>query len=371
MKKYLIVISIILSSVIGLGQSQIIITTQAQLNTLQYYPVIYPTVIVTTLSGQDSSTMVTDLSPLSLVDSLYTGLVLDNTALTSLEGLNGLEFASDITIKDNKLLVDGSGLNGPNLVGAIYIYDNINLKTITNFSEFGWIDILLIQNNNQLENLNISFDNFVFDEVFYDKTSSIRINSNESLKSVRVDDPGNYVRTCYIDSNQSLSTVHFGMFNDTLGAMKIVNNPSLIKISGFQNLDRINQVKIEKNTSLSELCFIKQAFNRDGVGPLRRFTDNAPGANSEAEILATDCSDFNTGINELSYNELLIYPNPAHDEVFVSVLEKITTYIIYDVSGKVVLQGNVETNGRIGLSAISNGMYVLLVGDKRSKLIVR
>ena len=222
MKKIFLFTSFICYVLVGLGQSQIYVTTQAQLNTLQFYPVIYPTIIITTLSGQDSSTMVTDLSPLSLVDTLYTGLVLDNTALTSLEGLSGLKYASDITIKNNKLLVDGSGLNGPKLVGEMYIYENLNLKKITNFSEFVWIEELVIQNNDLLENVNISFDNFVFDDVFYDTTNYVRIISNESLKTIRIDNGNEYMAGCSIESNQSLDSVHLATSNDVIIIVKIL-----------------------------------------------------------------------------------------------------------------------------------------------------
>jgi len=36
-----------------------------------------------------------------------------------------------------------------------------------------------------------------------------------------------------------------------------------------------------------------------------------------------------------------------------------------------VKSGAVELNGRIDISSVSNGMYVLVVGNRRSKLIVQ
>ena len=87
--------------------------------------------------------------------------------------------------------------------------------------------------------------------------------------------------------------------------------------------------------------------------------------------MATDCSNFNTGVNELEYNQLSINPNPAHNEVFIEMSDKLTQYQIYDMSGKVVQQGTIEANGRIGLASVSGGMYILLVGDKRSKLVIQ
>ena len=84
-----------------------------------------------------------------------------------------------------------------------------------------------------------------------------------------------------------------------------------------------------------------------------------------------DCSWLPNGIKEPFWSKLEIYPNPAHSEVFVTPPTQPTAYFIYDISGKLVNQGTVTSSGRIGLKTISNGMYVLMVGNKRSKLIVQ
>ncbi|MGB0391082.1 MAG: T9SS type A sorting domain-containing protein, partial [Salibacteraceae bacterium] len=102
-----------------------------------------------------------------------------------------------------------------------------------------------------------------------------------------------------------------------------------------------------------------------------KLENNATGANSEAEVLATDCGDFNTSIKEQWLGDLNIYPNPATNEVFVSALDKPTIYHIYDMSGKEIQQGEIYIDGRISLQNVPKGMYVLLVGDKRNKIIVQ
>ena len=71
MKKTIILMVALVCSLSGFSQFDLIVTTQNTFNTLQYYPSIYKNLIITTLPGQDSSTMITDLTPLLQVDSIY------------------------------------------------------------------------------------------------------------------------------------------------------------------------------------------------------------------------------------------------------------------------------------------------------------
>jgi hypothetical protein len=67
------------------------------------------------------------------------------------------------------------------------------------------------------------------------------------------------------------------------------------------------------------------------------------------------------------HKEFLIYPNPANDEIYVK-LDKVPTgatyYEIFDLSGKIMLNGRFETNsnfGQISLSKLEKGYYMIRI----------
>ncbi len=69
-----------------------------------------------------------------------------------------------------------------------------------------------------------------------------------------------------------------------------------------------------------------------------------------------------TGIDELGKDLFSIYPNPTSEVITVNCkgLEKKTTYTIYDLAGKVVLNGTIQNeNTSVNVSSIASGSYLL------------
>jgi hypothetical protein len=69
-----------------------------------------------------------------------------------------------------------------------------------------------------------------------------------------------------------------------------------------------------------------------------------------------------TSINELNHDLFSVYPNPVSDLVTVNYkgVEKNTTYVIYDLAGKVVLTGTIQNeNTSVNVSSIASGSYLL------------
>ncbi len=84
--------------------------------------------------------------------------------------------------------------------------------------------------------------------------------------------------------------------------------------------------------------------------------------------------------NELSYEKtkkipgVNIYPNPVHDNLYVEVSQ--TAHVkMYNQSGKVLINKNIEKNTIINCSGIGNGIYFMLVNYKnglyKKKLIIK
>src|SRR5690606_4168394 len=67
-----------------------------------------------------------------------------------------------------------------------------------------------------------------------------------------------------------------------------------------------------------------------------------------------------TGLNteELHAPLFGIYPNPTSGELLISTSNKISTTTLYDLSGKIVLNGSSK---RLDLTSLPKGVYILNV----------
>ncbi|MFM1854137.1 MAG: hypothetical protein RL164_1455 [Bacteroidota bacterium] len=73
------------------------------------------------------------------------------------------------------------------------------------------------------------------------------------------------------------------------------------------------------------------------------------------------------GINELE-NQLVVYPNPATDEIMVS-LEQPTNARVTDLNGKLLLERVLQPGDALDLESLNAGIYMIEAGSKRTKLI--
>jgi hypothetical protein len=63
--------------------------------------------------------------------------------------------------------------------------------------------------------------------------------------------------------------------------------------------------------------------------------------------------------------EIVAYPNPVIDVLYLSNITKTVSYLIFDSVGQQVAQGIIEGDGpNIHLSSISNGIYLLVIENK-------
>ncbi len=81
-----------------------------------------------------------------------------------------------------------------------------------------------------------------------------------------------------------------------------------------------------------------------------------------------------TGFGSNTANLISVYPNPAKETLNVSLAHSgVSTYHITDISGRIVLQGNINhpaAAGIINLNGVSNGIYFLqVVGQYKSSVV--
>ena len=233
----------------------VILSTQAEVNS-------FGTQNVTRIRGSltigineftETPPDITDLSPLNTLQIVNNDLIIVNTQLQTLEGLESLTtINNDFTISGNRQLRSLFGLEG--------------LTTINN--EFR------ISGNNELQNLD-GLENLEFAEAIdirgnrvltsIDGLSGIKeVNGDLRLESLPLTNLGlNNLKS--VNRTITLRNLPLGDidgFNSLInieGLLIIDDNNNLTSIKGFQNLETINGLSIASNdvlTSLKELNFI-------------------------------------------------------------------------------------------------------------------
>jgi len=83
--------------------------------------------------------------------------------------------------------------------------------------------------------------------------------------------------------------------------------------------------------------------------------------------------NLSLGISKLGKVDFMkVFPNPANDFLYVSLEANTNSdFIISNLNGQVVSQGIVSVDGKIKISNISKGIYVLKVGNERVKFVKR
>ncbi len=78
----------------------------------------------------------------------------------------------------------------------------------------------------------------------------------------------------------------------------------------------------------------------------------------------------NVGLYDLKEEHLInVYPVPAHSHLYVSLSENNTSkFKIFNISGKLVLNGQLESFKPIELGNLNSGMYILEVESNNQKI---
>ncbi|KAA5534669.1 T9SS type A sorting domain-containing protein [Taibaiella lutea] len=75
--------------------------------------------------------------------------------------------------------------------------------------------------------------------------------------------------------------------------------------------------------------------------------------------------------NSSIYGRISIYPNPA-TQVLTVETETTAAYTIYDLQGKVVLKGNLQSGkNTLNISGLAKGFYTIKIGDYNQKIVLQ
>ena len=69
-----------------------------------------------------------------------------------------------------------------------------------------------------------------------------------------------------------------------------------------------------------------------------------------------------TGVSELEFDGISIFPNPAADKLYISNMRERFNYEVFNVTGQMILSGDFKfDNDFIDLKNIANGFYVIRI----------
>jgi hypothetical protein len=80
----------------------------------------------------------------------------------------------------------------------------------------------------------------------------------------------------------------------------------------------------------------------------------------KADITAVPSTDVKTAV---SINNLNVYPNPVTDNLYVVADSETINYTITDVTGRVMLMGEVKSGESLNVQSLNNGVYIFRTGN--------
>ena len=255
-----------------------ILTTQGEINTFaaQEYSGIVGSLVI---GNPDEASNITDISTLNTLDYVSLSIVIQNTNLVSLNGLENINREPDFEIRiENNLLLENvdalSNIPGEDI--SITISNNSSLISLLGLEGITGVSFRLRIINNpellSLEGLNsIEFAN------------GIEIIDNSSLVSLSGLDQLNSLRSASIRNNSSLESlnglqnlisapfslniINNDILNDLtalsnlsseIDFLNISNNEALDNLNGLENVEFFNHsIFISENSSLSDFCAIQ------------------------------------------------------------------------------------------------------------------
>jgi hypothetical protein len=375
MKKYLIALFITIPCLVQASTS-VTFTKQSEIDTYTFITGEDYSIDLLNDTTLPVSEQISSLLPLMSINGSIS-LSIEHTLITSLDGLQNA-YGISFYLEGNK---NWDTLFIPDFVEILYGFtcERTFLKKIYGAEKVKLLNVVNIVDNDRLKEVDL--DLRLNDSVSVPTGQKLTVKFNDSLQTFYWGSLEKLLARFSFYDNRQLKHVHLETVMELVTAIYkpeggFVFNPELDSISGFKGLNRSRMGYINSNYKLKQACVLQQAIQNEidatpGIDTVFQVFNNAAELSSLNDLLTMDCSWLPNGVHEPEWSKLELYPNPANNEVYVGVQEQTTSYIIYDISGKTISQGLVESSGRISLETISNGMYVLMVGNKRSKLIVQ
>lgn len=266
-------------------------------------------------------------------------VVIVGSNITSLDGLIVIRsIGGDFKIYDTDSLINLTGLDSLLSIGKIvFMYNNLVLTSLEG-----------------MEGLTTIGDEF-------------HLHSNNALTSLTGLPALTFIGGSLIITEEPSMTTLSGLINLTSigGGIYIIQNEALASLSGMDNIDAssIILLDIHGNSSLS-MCEVQSICDYlvNPNGSILIY-DNATGCNNKYEV------ELACGVgmeeNNISENQLNIYPNPSSDNITIETLTKGNISILNLKSQELLKKEITSPSTTIDVRGLTNGIYIVkVIGEK-------
>lgn len=351
-----------------------------------------------------------------------TNLVINNTMIQNLTGIEGFtalqhlelynnEFLFQLNVSQNYMLKKFYCVNSninifnftnnieledlylqSNFISQLNISNNINLTSL--YCQNCGLNTLDISNNVNLTMLQCAFNNLTSLDVSnnlllellwigWNNISAINLSSNTLLR----DFSSAYNSFITIDLSNNLLLEKFSCFNNNqITDLSFVNNSILTRVYCNNNIN-LSTINIQNgannllngtvsNGNIPETFSNRfSAINNPNLHCV--FVDDVPncvanwlGVDATSNFVNSSTECDNLQIEEFSTNLFTIYPNPVNDILFIEnnyndVIKKI---IVYNLLGKTIIEQN-GNNFQLNFSNISSGLYLMKITTEKETII--
>lgn len=344
MKSYntLVIIIYILTSSTLYGQVRCVIENEVILrqSQLDSFSILYPD--CTDLESiQLLTPNVKDLTALGNLKNIGS-LIIRNTAISNLNGLDNLERCGYLALTKNDSLSDIKALSKLRHSKTISLVENNVLISLEGFA-LDSVNWLVIQSKTlkTLKRLGARYcQRLTLIETYLDDFSGHNLS---------------YVEEVVLDITGNIDSI--GSINPE--KLSILFSPQLQDITPLNSLTKLKWLEISTNKNLS-LCSVDIICrNLDNPDFRLDVSGNARRCRNKEEIREGCISSIGSIIET---NRINISPQPATDVLNISGLSEDTPYMIINMIGDQVMSGMAYET--IDMSSLPAGMYVLQLFDK-------
>lgn len=299
--------------------------------------------------------------------------------INNLNGLSGLDSVRFLTMNGNIELAGlrpdchveniTIGLNGV-IRNSRQIADHINEEGLSKLDLFQTASFsfdpdikfsnLSTLSFTQVQELDFSNTNLVLDSIQLLKLTSCP----QILGTDGVD--GLYIEALGFRNLPNLRSINAFTGLSTSSQILLIDCPQLNDISLLSDMDSIVRLQLKDNPILDE-CSHTAICNLLSTNPdFVIVSNNGVGCSSDEEIEQGCLSSI---IGYTYNNKYYIYPNPTEGHIFIESGYPYSRYEIYNYTGKLI-SGNDLSYGRIDLSEITTGMYILKLYNGQDLVIV-
>jgi Leucine-rich repeat (LRR) protein len=281
--------------------------------------------------------------------------------------------------------------------------NNLSITDLTGIEAFTSLDALYCDNN-QLTSLDLS-QNTVLTILECENNQLSNINVTQNVQLVEFKCNGNQLTSLDISQNSALVT--FRCSNNQLTSLDFTNNPFLIWISCANN--QIISLDITQNTAITainvqdNLLVGLDASQNANVNEIYCYNNQltslnvangnnlnvglfAATGNPNLTCIKVDDASYSTtnwididagasfsencgvGMNEITFAEVSIHPNPASSQITIDTDEQIETIMIFNMYGSFVQQ---ESTATFSIEELSLGVYFANVQTSAGMACVR